>query len=228
MPETRRRILAAAVDLIAASDDSDIAVRQVCDAAGIRLPTLYHYFGNKDGLLDAVAERCVDRLTGAQSEPDDHPVTALRSSWDRYVAWGVANPRLFELVHRRVRPDTMPETSARMTAQAVTVLTAAADRGLLIVDPMFALQHLISSVSGLTLHLVIGGQTDPVLSAAIRDATIAAIVGMDLNESADDDRILAESASRLLYALPTTTDLGPAETTLLRAWLTRLSDEPGD
>ena len=54
---TRDRLLRAAADLIAASPGETVPLRAICDAAGVRLPTLYHFFGSKEGLLDAVVEQ---------------------------------------------------------------------------------------------------------------------------------------------------------------------------
>ena len=50
----RTRILETAAGLLAQSADADVSTRAVCDAAGVTAPTLYHHFGDKDGLLAAV------------------------------------------------------------------------------------------------------------------------------------------------------------------------------
>ena len=52
----RSRILEAAADLLARSADADVSTRAVADAAGVTAPTLYHHFGDKEGLLSAVVE----------------------------------------------------------------------------------------------------------------------------------------------------------------------------
>ena len=33
------------------------SVREICEAAGITKPTLYHFFGSKDGVLQALVQR---------------------------------------------------------------------------------------------------------------------------------------------------------------------------
>ena|ERR1700731_4855215 len=52
----RTRILETAAGLLAQSADADVSTRAVCDAAGVTAPTLYHHFGDKDGLLAAVVD----------------------------------------------------------------------------------------------------------------------------------------------------------------------------
>ncbi|MGO3246212.1 MAG: TetR/AcrR family transcriptional regulator, partial [Brevibacterium aurantiacum] len=51
--DTRTRLLNAAADLIAATPGEDFSLRAVCDAVGVKMPTLYHFFGNKQGLIEA-------------------------------------------------------------------------------------------------------------------------------------------------------------------------------
>ncbi|REJ32205.1 MAG: hypothetical protein DIU84_10500 [Bacillota bacterium] len=82
---TRSDILRAAAELFRARGYDAVSIRAVCEAAGITPPTLYHYFGNKEGLFKAVVadnlERFLARLTQAV-ESACTPVEALRA----YVA----------------------------------------------------------------------------------------------------------------------------------------------
>src|SRR4029077_15179758 len=48
------RILATALDLFAVNGYDATAVREICEAAGITKPTLYHFYGSKDGVLRAL------------------------------------------------------------------------------------------------------------------------------------------------------------------------------
>ena len=52
----RSRILETAAGLLAQSADADVSTRAICDAASVTAPTLYHHFGDKDGLLAAVVD----------------------------------------------------------------------------------------------------------------------------------------------------------------------------
>ena len=53
MQNARDRLLLAAAELLEAG--SAVSTRAVCDRAGVQAPTLYHHFGSKQGLIDAVA-----------------------------------------------------------------------------------------------------------------------------------------------------------------------------
>ena len=48
------RILATALDLFAIKGYDATSVREICEAAGITKPTLYHFFGSKDGVFQAL------------------------------------------------------------------------------------------------------------------------------------------------------------------------------
>jgi AcrR family transcriptional regulator len=50
------RILSTALDLFAVRGYDATAVREICEAAGITKPTLYHFFGSKDGVLQALVQ----------------------------------------------------------------------------------------------------------------------------------------------------------------------------
>src|SRR5690348_1857683 len=50
------RIIEAAAALLAKSVDGGVSTREICDAAGVTAPTLYHYFRDKESLLRAVVD----------------------------------------------------------------------------------------------------------------------------------------------------------------------------
>lgn len=57
MADTRTRILDVAQDLIQRRGINGMSFQDVADAVGIRKPSLYHHFKNKDTLIEALLER---------------------------------------------------------------------------------------------------------------------------------------------------------------------------
>lgn len=53
-PDTRRTILETSLELFALQGYDATGTQQIVDNSGYSKPTLYHYFGNKRGLLDAI------------------------------------------------------------------------------------------------------------------------------------------------------------------------------
>ena len=62
-PPTSERILSSALDLFALNGYDATAVREICEAAGITRPTLYHFFGSKEGLLRSLIAGGLERFT---------------------------------------------------------------------------------------------------------------------------------------------------------------------
>ncbi|WJY00353.1 TetR family transcriptional regulator [Curtobacterium sp. 458] len=83
---TRARLLGAARDEFAAVGIAGARVDRIAAAATSNKAQIYHYFGSKDGLFDAVFDAVVaDTLDEVEITPDDLPGYAgrLHDSYDR-------------------------------------------------------------------------------------------------------------------------------------------------
>ncbi|MBI5014812.1 MAG: TetR/AcrR family transcriptional regulator [Deltaproteobacteria bacterium] len=63
-PETKEKLLEAAVDLFAARGFSGTSIRDIANAMGMSIFNIYHYFGSKDGLLMEIFKNSSGRLLG--------------------------------------------------------------------------------------------------------------------------------------------------------------------
>lgn len=63
----KERLLRAAERLFLADAYERVSVSQILEAAGVRAPTLYHHFGDKENLFVCLAERAFARLGSAVS-----------------------------------------------------------------------------------------------------------------------------------------------------------------
>lgn len=59
--ETSERILQAVIEGLQELDPSALTIQRVCRRAEVKAPTIYYYFGNKDGLIAAAVESLVTR-----------------------------------------------------------------------------------------------------------------------------------------------------------------------
>jgi AcrR family transcriptional regulator len=102
----RARILDATAALIAEGGRDAATTRAICAAANVQAPTIYRLFGDKRGLLDAVAERGFSLYVADKAARAPHPdaMQALRDGWDLHVAFGLANPGLFAIMSGDPRP----------------------------------------------------------------------------------------------------------------------------
>jgi AcrR family transcriptional regulator len=99
--DNRQQILQQALTLFAARGYDAVGVQEICTAAGVTKPTLYHYFGNKRGLLSAlVSERSAPllaRLAAATDYHGDLP-RSLEQVVLVYFAFAGAEPVLYRLM----------------------------------------------------------------------------------------------------------------------------------
>ncbi|WP_152349113.1 TetR/AcrR family transcriptional regulator [Brevibacterium sp. CFH 10365] len=220
--DTRTRLLEAAADLIAAAPGEDFSLRAVCDAAGVKMPTLYHFFGNKQGLIEAVVERGFDMYLSAKSstESSGDPIQDLRVGWDAHVAFGLENPGFYTLMYGKVRPGYSPEAQSK-PSEILRSLTLKAEReGRLVVGHEQAAAHVLATNIGVTLRLIIQGRDDPALSAGVREGVLAAITGTGQTEPGDAR--LGHAVIERAAANPGI--LGETETQLLIQWIGRLGE----
>jgi AcrR family transcriptional regulator len=98
--DNRANILACALDLFASRGYDAVGVQEIVDAAGITKPTLYHYFGSKQGLLKTLLELYFDELNQAIGEAciyqGDLPFT-LRKITRAWFGFAQKNPTFYRL-----------------------------------------------------------------------------------------------------------------------------------
>jgi AcrR family transcriptional regulator len=222
----RDRILRAAARLIAESGGEPVSTRAVCAAAGVGAPTLYHHFGDKQGLFDAVAARGFEEYLAskrAMARSGD-PVEDLRHGWDVHVEFGLTNPAYYTLMY-----GTRRDTPAVQEAYAILLglVDAVARAGRLRVPVETAAQMAQAAGVGVVLFLIANGDDGGDLSARTREAVLAAVTVPD--DSSDDPaprgtRAAAAVALRSALATDPPSGLSPAEAALLAEWLDRLAD----
>lgn len=68
MDDTRGRILAVALREFASRGYDAVGVQEICAGAGITKPSLYHHYGSKRGLLEAIAVERYAPFVGSFTE----------------------------------------------------------------------------------------------------------------------------------------------------------------
>lgn len=97
---TEERILKAAADILEREGPEGLSTRAVCAAAKVTAPTLYHHFGDKAGLLNALLSSGIADFMSRKrlSLTTDDPLADLRRGWDGWIEFAVARPTLFGLM----------------------------------------------------------------------------------------------------------------------------------
>jgi TetR/AcrR family transcriptional regulator len=67
-PSSSERILTTALELFAVRGYDATSVRELCEASGITRPTLYHFYGSKDGVLRALVTSVFEQFRAIVDE----------------------------------------------------------------------------------------------------------------------------------------------------------------
>nr|WP_308408709.1 helix-turn-helix domain-containing protein [Streptomyces sp. AC627_RSS907] len=215
----------AAIGLLTRGGRDAVTTRAVADAAGLQPPAIYRLFGDKEGLLDAVAEYGFTAFLATKHvDPDPpDPIADLRAGWDVAVEFGLANPALYMLMYADPTRTRSAAFKAGMEILRGRIHRLAAG-GWLRVDEELAAQIIHATARGavLTWLSLPEDRRDPALLTTLRESMVTAIT---------DERPAVQTpgpkgaARALRAALSDQTPLSGAEQHLLREWLDRLANE---
>jgi AcrR family transcriptional regulator len=179
--DARRALIDAAVEVIARRGVAAATTREIYLRAGVKAPTLYHHFGDKQGLLDAVVTDAFERyLARKHALPHtDDPAAAIRQGWDLHVEFARTNPALYQLMWPAGRTD-LPAAAAASARELRAGFADLKGQGALRpeITPEHAARVLSAALHGVTAAIT-RDPADPGnagLSATVRDAVIGALL----------------------------------------------------
>jgi AcrR family transcriptional regulator len=157
------------------------STREIYQLAGVTAPTLYHHFGDKQGLLAAVVTDAFERYLAVKHAlpTTEDPVAGARLGWDNHVAFAQANPSLYQLMWPTGGAE-LPAAAAESARELERGFAAMADAGFLRpgITPRHAARTLGAALHGVTAAIT-RDPDDPgnaELSATIREAVIGALI----------------------------------------------------
>lgn len=227
MDATRADIVAAAAELLRTGGARAVTTRAVAQAAGVQTPTIFRTFGDKEGLMEAVAEHVMagyaaDKTMKAATEDGD-PVDDLRAAWHAHLQFGLANPEVFLLLTNPGRLQRSPATAAGADVLRERVGRIAA-AGLLRVSEARAVDMIRAAGTGAVLTLL--SEPEPERDLGILDELLQAVLGNILTATpappASDVGAVVNAFRAAMPDLPTLSD---NERSLLSEWLDRAISE---
>ena len=230
----RSRIIETAAGLLAQSADVDVSTRAICDAAGVTAPTLYHHFGDKDGLLAAVVDfgwaAFLETKLAVAAVVHDHVADDIRAGWDNHLQFARENPSFYKLMWS---PAVAANSSAVREAYQMLYdrLELGAGRGQLRVSVEAASRIVLSASTGAALSLISQPDLygDGAFAAQLREAVIAWVTVPQGTSSAihEPEPTIASAAATLSSRLTSKDTLLTApEMAVMQQWLTTLADAP--
>lgn len=123
--DKRRQILDAALELFAERGFHGTAVPLVAEAAGVGTGTIYHYFENKEVLVNAVFRDAKARLRGALIDGlvfERAPRELFLEIWDRLVGFARAEPVSFQFLEMQDHVPYLDEPSRALEREVLAPL----------------------------------------------------------------------------------------------------------
>lgn len=227
--ETRAKIVDAAARLLQEEGPGAVTTRRVAEGAGVQAPTIYRLFGDKDGLLEAVAEHVMASyvstkaaIVQAASAADVDPLDDLHAGWEAQIDFAVANPALFHLFSDPVRVlDSPAAQSGRHVLESRVHRVALTGR--LRVSEQRAV-GLIQAAGIGAVHMLLAtpaDQRDPDLGESLYQAVLGHLL-TDVPHQLAGGPIATTVGFRAIA--PQLDVLTEAEQQLLREWLDRVID----
>jgi AcrR family transcriptional regulator len=228
----RSRIVGVAAEMLRESGAAALTTRRVADAAGVQAPTIYRLFGDKDGLVDAVAEHVLGEFVARKAAlpAGTDPVEALRDGWRQQLDYALTNPELHRLLGEAGRSRRSPALDAGLAVLRARIHALAA-AGLLRVDEQRALGIIRAAATGTVQQLLDSppDDRDEGLAEAMLEAVLGRILvpgadraGEHPGAALDGPRAAAIALAAQLDAFPA---LSSAERHLLAEWLSRAVED---
>jgi AcrR family transcriptional regulator len=224
------RIVRAAADLLQTGGIDAVSTRAVAAAAGVQPPTIYRQFGDKDGLLDAVAAYQLQTYIARKRKlirASDDPVADLRQLWELHVDFGLTHPDGYVLAYGQMRPGRWPPAAEETFELLSQVIGRIGEQGRLRMSVQRATIYFRSTGTGYILTQIglPREERDPELAMIVFEDTMAALTD-DGSRRSGERPDLAGHAVALREALRGNKELplSAAECGLLAEWLNQLAD----
>jgi AcrR family transcriptional regulator len=144
--EARRAIADATEALLLEEGFERFSMRRLARRCGYTAPTIYHHFGDKQGLLDTVVEErfqlVLERIRRVRRRPD--PADTVRAILGELIRFGIENPTHYRLLSMpRVAETEPPESAQKAQFELEAQLAELAAQGrLALEDPAQAASFL--------------------------------------------------------------------------------------
>jgi AcrR family transcriptional regulator len=222
--DMRANLVEVAAQLLHDHGPAAVTTRAVAQAAGLQPPAIYRVFGDKDGLLDAVAEHVFAAYVAEKALVADNgdPIEDLRAGWDTHVGFGLANAALFGLLTDPGRGTRSPAAAAGLEVLRARVRRVAATGRLRVAEER-AVDLIHAAGTGAVLALLAKPPQDRSLDLAdaMYDAVMRAIL---IDQPAAVDAAeggTTAAAVAFLTVVPELPMLTATERALMSEWLDR-------
>ncbi|WP_193072108.1 TetR/AcrR family transcriptional regulator [Pseudomonas sp. FME51] len=131
--EVRQRLVQATRHLLSIEGRDGASSRAICALAGVGAPTIYHYFGDLDGLHRAAIDETYEQVAEAylQGTRERGPQQGLRNGWGAFNQFARQEPLMCRLVIQHILAGDPPMAVAETLATVEADLSRLYNEGVL-------------------------------------------------------------------------------------------------
>jgi len=179
--QVRRVILDATEALLLEAGEDAFSIRRLVERCGFTAPTIYHHFGDKTGLIDALLDERFESLARQLKRVPrgGDPLVYLRAMALAFVRFGLRNPTHYRLLFApRAQQHALPRSALEVQETLEQAWTELWEEGRLRAgDAAAAGQALFCLVYGLTSRRI-ASPADDWSKTGIEDAIDALLRGL--------------------------------------------------
>lgn len=174
-------LLRAAMCLLSSKGRDGATMRAICAEVGVTPPTLYHHYGDLQGLHKAAIDETYLQVARAYHGGTEQkgPLKGIHDGWATFMQFAHSEPNMCRIVIQQIMAGAPPSMVADTLRGVAKDLTQFHEQGLLKYSPWDSAQLLwMSALGALTYAVSVEGAEDkqvPVLQNAMLDSTLRAL-----------------------------------------------------
>lgn len=176
----KEALLESAVRLLAAHGRIGATTRAICAEVGVGAPTLYHHYGDLNGLHQAAIRQAFTAVSACYRPraAGGDPLQSVRDSWNMLMKFAQDHPRMCRLVIQQTINREMEPGISSIFDNIVSDLTELHQEGKMAIAPATAAYMFWAGAIGAAALLAHGGQGMPVddsVAQVMLEALLAAL-----------------------------------------------------
>jgi AcrR family transcriptional regulator len=179
--DMRQRFVEVTTQLVRKNGLADVSTRDICEAVGVKAPSLYHHFGDVATLHNAVIEHAFANYYAFWKDRSniDDPYQRVRDGWDTYISFSQSEPELFAIVAQQNFTSDLPAPIVEAHLDLIEDLKIIHAIRALRYEPALSAQIFTAACIGVASMLAAqrhGIPTAPELSAITREAVLGSLM----------------------------------------------------
>jgi AcrR family transcriptional regulator len=165
----REKILKATASIIASEGLDAVSIRYVCDRVGVKAPTIYYYFEDKNGLIDAVIGLAYQKHIEIYAEfvKDRSSLRGLIKTWESFFAFVEKDPELYHAIVVAHLKQRIPKEGLELFESIANIFKKLEDQKRLRLPYVKAAEVFYASAYGQAL-VYVSQNKNPSLKQSIR------------------------------------------------------------